>query len=66
MDIALVPFANRQKRTVFRYLKTARLFYCFIITLFKQIGEPLAFCYFTPSDKAHHFSSADTGNTDSY
>ena len=35
--MALVPFANRQKRTVFRYLKTVRLFYCFIITSPEQI-----------------------------
>ena len=29
-------------------------------------GEPLALCYFTPSDRAHRFLSADTGNTGSY
>lgn len=38
--MALVLFAVRQKRTVFRCSKTVRLFYCFIIASSDQIGKP--------------------------
>ena len=51
MNMALVLFANRQKRTVFCYLKTVRLFYCFIITSPEQIGEPLVLYFSRPRIK---------------